>query len=361
MARKSMGPVLATAAAVQDDDILRLYFRDLCRLLDGLQAGGLADAALAHADLRRADLGGHTASVPTIEAYYRAVEWLHRAHVMPVAALQLGLQRRLADYGLYGTAASSVATFGEALRLGERFFSSAWPGARMVVLREGPWVVNRFELLPTAVCAPEVLLQLMSGASMAFTREMMPRADWPAVEVRYAFARPADAGDYVQRLDGRVRFGCGHSEFRFPVAWLDGPHRLEAGRASAQIEAQQLWHAHRAGGSTAERVLRVLRQPCGERFPALQEVAQQLGLSERSLRRHLAAEGTGFQSLFDGLRMDLAHRYVTQTSLAPADIAAVLGYAHLSSFLRAFQSRFGRSPTAMRVSPQRRGRNSDRP
>jgi AraC-like DNA-binding protein len=52
---------------------------------------------------------------------------------------------------------------------------------------------------------------------------------------------------------------------------------------------------------------------------------------------------------------------VTQTSLAPADIAAVLGYAHLSSFLRAFQSRFGRSPTAMRVSPQRRGRNSDRP
>jgi len=357
--RKSMGPVLATAAAVQDD-ILRLYFHDLCRLLDGLQAGGLADAALAHAGLRRADLGGHTASRPTIEAYYRAVEWLHLARVMPVPALQLGLRRRLADYGLYGTAASSVTTFGEALRLGERFFASAWPGTRMVVSREGPWVVNRFELLPTAVCTPEVLLQLMSGASTAFTREMMSPEDAAAVEVRYGFARPADAADYRRLLGCRVVFGGRHSAFCFPAAWLDRPHRLEAGRAGAQVEAQQLWHAGQAGGTVAERVLRALQQSGGEGFPSLDEVAARLGRSARSLRRHLAAEGTTFQRLLDDLRMGLAHRYVTQTALHPADIATVLGYAHLSSFLRAFQARFGVSPTAMRVSPQPGGRNCDR-
>ena len=347
----------ARGAQALQEDILRLYFRDLCRLLDARHASSLADGALAHVGLCREDLNDATrrcsAGAYSFEAYYRSVEWLDRTQALPVVALHLGMRRSVHDYGLYGAAARSATTLGGVLRFGERFFASSWPGARLVVSRQGSWVVNRYELLPTAVCAPQPLLQLMSGASMAFTRELLPQVSTASIEMRYAFPSPPDRAAYAQALGCRVVFGCTHSALCFPVAWLDLPHRLEPARPGAQLDAQALWHAGRTSGSTTtERVLRVLQQECAaQRFPTVDQVAAQLGCSGRSLRRHLAREGTFFQRLLDDLRMDLARRYVRQTSLGSDDIAMLLGYAHASSFQRAFRVHFGQSPTSMRVTP----------
>lgn len=82
-------------------------------------------------------------------------------------------------------------------------------------------------------------------------------------------------------------------------------------------------------------------------------LAQDLGLSTRSLSRHLAEEGTSFQRVLDGLRHALADRYLSDSNLSQSEIAFLLGYSSLSSFSTAYRRWSGRSPGDMRRDAKR--------
>jgi len=74
-----------------------------------------------------------------------------------------------------------------------------------------------------------------------------------------------------------------------------------------------------------------------------------LGMSERTLQRRLAAEGTSFQRLLDDTRRELARHYLGQRNLSLADIAYLLGFTDQSSFFRAARRWFGSSPGHFRI------------
>lgn len=66
------------------------------------------------------------------------------------------------------------------------------------------------------------------------------------------------------------------------------------------------------------------------------EVAVKLGVSKRTLQRKLTEEGTSFQKQLNGTRELLAKNYIRNTEMSSEDIAFLLGYQELNSFLRAF-------------------------
>ena len=80
----------------------------------------------------------------------------------------------------------------------------------------------------------------------------------------------------------------------------------------------------------------------------LETVAKSLGMSQRSLQRHLEAEGTSFRNLTDMIRRSLASRYLRETNLGLKEIAFLLGFSDLSSFSRAVKTWFGVSPSQYR-------------
>ena len=73
-------------------------------------------------------------------------------------------------------------------------------------------------------------------------------------------------------------------------------------------------------------------------------VAKQLGLSDRSLRRHLAEEGTSFGEVLDGVRRHLAGRYLEDERVSLQQIAWLLGYSEIGAFNHAFKRWTGTSP-----------------
>jgi AraC-like DNA-binding protein len=73
-------------------------------------------------------------------------------------------------------------------------------------------------------------------------------------------------------------------------------------------------------------------------------VAKQLGMSVRSLRRHLAQEGTSFGDVLDGLRNRLAVRYLEDKRISVQQIAWLLGYSEAGAFNHAFKRWTGTSP-----------------
>jgi len=68
----------------------------------------------------------------------------------------------------------------------------------------------------------------------------------------------------------------------------------------------------------------------------IEEVASDLGLSKRTLQRKLSEEHTTFQKQLNNTREILALHYIKNTDMTTNDIAFLLGYAELNSFLRAF-------------------------
>jgi AraC-like DNA-binding protein len=73
-------------------------------------------------------------------------------------------------------------------------------------------------------------------------------------------------------------------------------------------------------------------------------IARRLGVSPRSLARHLAGEGTSFSELLGAIRRDLAGRYLEDEGLPISQIAWLLGFRDPGAFSHAFKRWYGTSP-----------------
>ncbi len=68
----------------------------------------------------------------------------------------------------------------------------------------------------------------------------------------------------------------------------------------------------------------------GEPGPA--NVARAFEMSERTMQRRLKEGGRTFAEILDGVRHDLASRYLGDPQLAIYEVAFLLGYAETNSF-----------------------------
>jgi AraC-like DNA-binding protein len=78
------------------------------------------------------------------------------------------------------------------------------------------------------------------------------------------------------------------------------------------------------------------------------DVARKLGMSQRTLARHLASEGLTFVAMLKELRIDLAKRDLADRDLSISQIAWLLGYKDVSSFTHAFKRWTGDTPRTTR-------------
>jgi AraC-like DNA-binding protein len=80
----------------------------------------------------------------------------------------------------------------------------------------------------------------------------------------------------------------------------------------------------------------------------IKDVARTLGMSQRTLARHLASEGLTFVGMLKELRADLAKRDLADRDLSITQIAWLLGYREVSAFTNAFKRWTGMTPRTAR-------------
>ncbi len=81
---------------------------------------------------------------------------------------------------------------------------------------------------------------------------------------------------------------------------------------------------------------------------ALSTAARNLGCSERSLQRHLAASGTSFRRELKQARLRRAQARLLETEMPVLEVARELGFASPESFIREFRKLMGTTPGAWR-------------
>jgi AraC-like DNA-binding protein len=109
------------------------------------------------------------------------------------------------------------------------------------------------------------------------------------------------------------------------------------------------------GADLIERTRRAIGGRLRGGDPSLEGVAREMGMSERSLQRHLRDHGSSFNALADEVREATACLYLEQPDMALAEIAFLLGFSDQSSFNRAFKRWTGLTPRQGRAQATRAG------
>lgn len=132
----------------------------------------------------------------------------------------------------------------------------------------------------------------------------------------------------------------------FPARLLDLVIRTDA-FPSVGPTPDHLQQARRSG-DPGQRVGEAIRRRVGQGPFSQDDIAADLGLSGRSLRRLLDADGPSFRAMTDEARLDYALWALQRTRLPVGEIAWRLGYTDQGAFARAFRKATGARPSALR-------------
>jgi AraC-like DNA-binding protein len=85
-------------------------------------------------------------------------------------------------------------------------------------------------------------------------------------------------------------------------------------------------------------------------LPEISSAARTIGVSERSLRRRLTADGTSYRDVVRSALEGSAGRMLRDPAYTIKQIASALGFAHAAAFHRAFKRWTGMTPGEYRRS-----------
>lgn len=176
------------------------------------------------------------------------------------------------------------------------------------------------------------------------------------LQVEFPYPQPEGlAQRYAATFGSRIGFGARECAIAFSPALLDA--RLAThdpvSYMAARTRAESLLAALTAGTDVAEMVRQWLlsafpNQPC------VADTAVHLGMSERSLRRHLFQLGTTHADLAQECQRMMAERLLAEGKLPLKQVSEALGFSSVHSFHRAFRRWSGETPLAWRAT-QRHG------
>jgi AraC-like DNA-binding protein len=168
-----------------------------------------------------------------------------------------------------------------------------------------------------------------------------------AQRVRLCHARVRGAREISAYFGCTVEFGAGADELLFarktgqlPIVNADPfLNRLLIGLCEEAVAKRSA-----SRGSIRTRVENAIATLLPHGNARASTIAKSLGLSARTLARHLTQEGTTFSVLLNGIRRDLATRYLEDESLSISQIAWLLGYHDVGAFSHAFKRWTGTTP-----------------
>ena len=160
------------------------------------------------------------------------------------------------------------------------------------------------------------------------------------VQVEYAFPEPANAEMYAQTFGCPVHFNRPHNVMEFAdadlVSALPG-YRGGNGVLASLAQAQP--------PSIGARVQAMVAAMLPKGPPQREDVAAHMMMSERTLQRRLAEEGTSFTALVDDTRRELARQSLAAGELSLKVLSFQLGFSEPSAFYRACKRWFGMTPS----------------
>lgn len=168
--------------------------------------------------------------------------------------------------------------------------------------------------------------------------------------MRFEHKAPGNIDEYRRIFRCPVSFSEEESSVTFDTSLLDV--RLRGANAEllnvleGHVEAF-LAHLPRSTDFAA-RVQQAVADGIQDGRFGLEATARALHMSPRTVQRRLRAESTSHREILDGVRKELAQRYLRERDLSVDQVAYFLGFSEPSAFHRAFRRWTGMTPAGYR-------------
>ena len=171
-----------------------------------------------------------------------------------------------------------------------------------------------------------------------------------AREVWFTHEPVSPLSTYREYFGAEVRFGQAMNGVFFADSDLDMP----IPKADPQVyELATSFIEHRFPATDADftpRIRVIVERLLFEGNCTHSGVASMLGIHPRALQRRLRVEGESFEGIKDGVRREIALRYLKDASIPLIRVAKMLGYSETSALSRSCYRWFSASPRQVRDS-----------
>ena len=174
--------------------------------------------------------------------------------------------------------------------------------------------------------------------------------DFNPQSISFRHDAPENSADFEALFQCPVIFGSEIDGLTISIEDADKP-RASSNTQLAQLHDQLLieYVAKLDKGNVVEKVKLAVINQLGSGYISDAIIAETLFMSERTLQRRLQENKTTFKILVNKVRLDLADKYLRDSSLSLTEIAYMLGFSEMSAFSRAFKRWSGQSPSDYRV------------
>ena len=274
----------------------------------------------------------------------------------PTLGLRMALGRSLANLGATSLLIAHQPTLRLALEALREFRVSINSTLMVHYVEDGDFAILREDFQLSQPEASRQSAELALGVLSRLCASVLGPS-WSARNVCFTHNAPP-----------RTELSVYHDVFRCPPifdAEFNGLliRRADLDRPNPQADEQLALHARHLLTHVAISQQAALREhvehlikiflPAGK--ASVQICAATLGMTVRSLQRHLDAEGTSFTQVLAHARAQLARQYLANPKMRATDIADLLGYRSVAAFSRWHQSSFGTAPRRpRRASPAMR-------
>ena len=305
----------------------------------------------ASAVLRRAGLSQGLADQPRVLLTTKELFALWRAigevSTNPAIGLLLGTENRTERFHPIGVAALSSENFGAAIDQMARYKQLTCPEEILQEKDAEEWNIQFHWLLADEV-EPPVLDECCFAWVLSIARHGTGTRLSP---LRVEFVEPREHVKAIERhLGCPVVCGAPRNAIVFRAADAQRPFVTRNAELLAMLAPQFEEELKLENGDEnfVERVRIAIQEKLTGRRPTIEDIADALHISSRTLQRRLQDEGLSFQRVLEEARHHLARHYLNNSFLELNEAAYLLGYNDANSFVRAFRTWEGIPPARWR-------------
>jgi AraC-like DNA-binding protein len=310
------------------------------------ELGVQAAAVLRRAGLPQAFLDQARVLLSTEElfALWRAVG---EVSANPAIGLQLGTENKTERFSPIGVVALSSENLGVAVNHLARYKQLTCPEEIMQEKDDQEWSLQ-FRWLLADEAEPPVLNECCFAWVLSIARHGTGTRLSP---LRVEFVQPrAHIKIMEQHFGCPVICGAARNAIVFRAADAQRPFVTRNAELLGMLAPQFEEELKKESGDEnfVERVRMAVQQKLTGRRPSIDDIADALHISSRTLQRRLQDGGSNFQRVLDEARHQLARHYLNNSVLELNETAYLLGYEDGNSFVRAFRTWEGIPPARWR-------------
>jgi len=308
------------------------------------EAGVSVATVLQRAGLPRDFFAQERILVNTVElfALWRAIGETVKE---PTLGVRMGNESRLERLHPSSIAALSAPTLGAAIDCMAKYKKLSAPEEILQEKDAEEWAI-RFRWMESVSVEPPVLLEYCFSSLLAMARRGTGRTISP---LRVEFVQERKHIKQLERHFGcEVDCGAARNAIVFrasdaDLALVTGNEELLA-MLAPQFDREIKERYAEESNSFLELVRSTIQRKLTGKRPTIEEIADDLHLSLRTLQRRLQDAGWNYQRLLEDARRDLAKYYLSNSVLELGEAAYLLGYEDANSFARAFRGWEGMAP-----------------